>query len=116
MLSCHNFQLTLSLADYSRYNNSMAENGQYCVHVHTLTSGRSFCPLIIARVAALMSVPSVAGLASISCKSQKNDFNFYRKTHTQTDTDVHTYIVVTKENCFSFDILTCALISAIVKI
>ena len=114
MLSCHNFQLTLSLANSGRYNNSMAENGRYCVHVHTLTSGRSFFPLIIARVAALMSVPSVACLASISCKSQKNVFNFYRKT--QTDIDVHTYIVVTKKKCVSFDILTCALISAIVKI
>ena len=82
MHSCHNFQLTLSLADSGRYNNGMAKNGRYCVHLHTLTSGRSFCPLIIARVVALMSVPSVAGLASISCKSQKMILTF---TERQTD-------------------------------
>ena len=95
----------------------MAENVRYCVHVHTLTSGRSFCPLIIAHVAALMSVPSVASLVSISCKSQKMSLTFTeRHTDRQTDIDVHTYIVVTKKKCFSFDSLTCALISAIVKI
>ena len=76
MLSCHNFQLTLSLANSGRYNNGMAKNGRYWVHVHTLTSGRSFCPLIIAREAALMSIPSVADLASISCKSQKMILTF----------------------------------------
>ena len=64
----------------------MAENGQYCVCVHTFTSGRFFLPAMTSLIACLMSLPSVSALAATSYKSQKV-FKFYR----QVDTHVHVY-------------------------
>ena len=69
----------------------MAKNGQYCVHVHTFTSDRSFLMAMTSLVTYHRYVPNVLALTAISYKSQKV-FEFYRDSQTDTQKDMYMYI------------------------